>query len=509
MLRISRRIRGSQGYRVASIVAFLICGAATDAALAAPRWVLVYYRQIGNVLNGDRRTMENHAFLEDGNKAVGVGVTNLSNPNIAIFGYTDTDGHNRLNPLMDEHCAYDARIYQAGIPTDQTPTFHFQDPPHNKYYSYVTQWLYVSDASRITAYPTQPVYHYDLVNGLNQVNKYCKDSGFVLTEPSGANSDAFALYNSANYQAQTFVVPPNINRIISAQSFLARAYGDPRDPFNYNASIHQGSPTGPQIGPTKTFIRHFSANFREEAVCWGVNDVPVTPGETYALKLVPTDGYEANVWATVNNNYPNGTLYNGTTQVPGHDMIAVIVGINYNAQPVTIVVNPDSFTRTITEYDSLPNDSFTVANGGGGTLSYTIQESSAWLSVTPTSGTSTGEADAITIQYNTASLSAGTHSAVITVADPNASPPSRTVTVNLTVNHYPFAPCDFDEDGDVDQFDFGRFQACFSGAGVDQLDPLCRGARLDADEDVDSEDFSLFLQCLSGPGRVADPACVP
>ena len=72
----------------------------------------------------------------------------------------------------------------------------------------------------------------------------------------------------------------------------------------------------------------------------------------------------------------------------------------------------------------------------------------------------------------------------------------------------PKAKCDFDQDGDVDQADFGRFQACFTGPGVAQDDPACTGAKLDTDDDVDQDDFTLFRGCLSGPGTLADPHCV-
>jgi hypothetical protein len=68
-------------------------------------------------------------------------------------------------------------------------------------------------------------------------------------------------------------------------------------------------------------------------------------------------------------------------------------------------------------------------------------------------------------------------------------------------------PGDFDDDCDVDQIDFGLFQACYSGAGAIQELPGCSPARLDTDEDVDSTDFEIFLGCLSGPGVCADPDC--
>lgn len=58
---------------------------------------------------------------------------------------------------------------------------------------------------------------------------------------------------------------------------------------------------------------------------------------------------------------------------------------------------------------------------------------------------------------------------------------------------------DLDFDGDVDQKDFGLFQACYTSAGVAQNDPDCAWARLDDDDDVDSSDVAVFLNCLTGP----------
>jgi hypothetical protein len=68
-------------------------------------------------------------------------------------------------------------------------------------------------------------------------------------------------------------------------------------------------------------------------------------------------------------------------------------------------------------------------------------------------------------------------------------------------------PGDFDDDGDVDQEDFGRLQACFSGAGAAQDDPWCADVKLDSDEDVDQDDLGIFQGCRSGADIPADPGC--
>jgi hypothetical protein len=61
----------------------------------------------------------------------------------------------------------------------------------------------------------------------------------------------------------------------------------------------------------------------------------------------------------------------------------------------------------------------------------------------------------------------------------------------------PALPADSDRDGDVDQEDYGWFQACLSGVEVSPADN-CRCADLDGDWDVDVSDRSLFVDCMTG-----------
>jgi len=68
---------------------------------------------------------------------------------------------------------------------------------------------------------------------------------------------------------------------------------------------------------------------------------------------------------------------------------------------------------------------------------------------------------------------------------------------------------DYDDDGDVDQSDFGHFQRCFSGPDSVQDDPNCQDALLDMDDDVDDDDLAVFMNCVSGPAVIATPNCAP
>lgn len=179
------------------------------------------------------------------------------------------------------------------------------------------------------------------------------------------------------------------------------------------------------------------------------------------------------------------------------------IAVNGGESPVTL-------TRQIRLPQNLANDTFTVSALNWptyGPVNYLITDNAAWLSVSPTHGSTTGEADTITVAYSTATLEAGEHTATITVSDSSAGNSPRTLTVNLTVLPPPI-PTDFDDDGDVDQFDFARMQRCLSGASVPQNDPDCQNAKLDADSDADQDDMRLFLGCMTGPGLAGDPDCL-
>lgn len=75
---------------------------------------------------------------------------------------------------------------------------------------------------------------------------------------------------------------------------------------------------------------------------------------------------------------------------------------------------------------------------------------------------------------------------------------------------------DADRDGDVDQADFGLFQACYSGSSVllDLSNPSnCGCFDRNGDHTVDVLDLDEFLACITGPGmnwhQAMPPNCLP
>ena len=84
--------------------------------------------------------------------------------------------------------------------------------------------------------------------------------------------------------------------------------------------------------------------------------------------------------------------------------------------------------------------SFNLANPTGGTLSWSLSDNAAWLSLSTGSGTTTTETDSISASVNLAGLAAGTYSAAITVTASGTTNSPQVIPVSLTVAAAPTAP---------------------------------------------------------------------
>ncbi|HOW73530.1 MAG TPA: DUF6531 domain-containing protein [Phycisphaerae bacterium] len=70
------------------------------------------------------------------------------------------------------------------------------------------------------------------------------------------------------------------------------------------------------------------------------------------------------------------------------------------------------------------------------------------------------------------------------------------------------ARVDPDGDNDVDQVDFGHFQACYTGPAAEAIQGGCADTDFDGDEDVDKDDLVAFKSCFSGPAIPVNQGCV-
>ncbi len=108
----------------------------------------------------------------------------------------------------------------------------------------------------------------------------------------------------------------------------------------------------------------------------------------------------------------------------------------FTANKPTISFTPSSFTFTAIQGGSNPaSQTLEIWNSGvsGTTLNWSVSDNATWLTLSPTSGNSTGEHDSVTLSVSISGMTAGSYSATITISDPNASNSPRTVPVTLTI----------------------------------------------------------------------------
>ena len=138
--------------------------------------------------------------------------------------------------------------------------------------------------------------------------------------------------------------------------------------------------------------------------------------------------------------HPNGNLYiaaYGTWDATGtNGAVFLLKPVNpaTTTQP-TIARSPTGLVASVAQGRNAPNQSFQVWNSGTGTLNYSVSDGSGWLSVSPTSGSSTGPGNkkGHTASFATSGLPAGTYSGTITITSGGASNSPQTIGVSLTV----------------------------------------------------------------------------
>jgi uncharacterized membrane protein len=113
----------------------------------------------------------------------------------------------------------------------------------------------------------------------------------------------------------------------------------------------------------------------------------------------------------------------------------VPVSLHISSAASEISFSPESLTFTAGEGGSaLANGTLEIWNSGIGTLTWSLSDDAAWLSESPTSGSSTGEHDTVAVSVDTTGMSAGDYSANITITATGASNSPQTVPVSLHIS---------------------------------------------------------------------------
>ncbi len=180
-------------------------------------------------------------------------------------------------------------------------------------------------------------------------------------------------------------------------------------------------------------------NAGAESLSWSVTSSQswLVPSPTSGTSTGETD----DVTVTASCSGLAAGTYNATLTVSHpaatNNPRTVAVSLTCAPPPPSITVQPSSLAFSAWVGDAAANQTFQIRNSGGGTLSYTVGEASAWLGVSPGSGSSTGEWDTITVSASCSGLTAGSYNALITVADGGADNSPQTVAVSLACTQRP------------------------------------------------------------------------
>jgi hypothetical protein len=147
----------------------------------------------------------------------------------------------------------------------------------------------------------------------------------------------------------------------------------------------------------------------------------IQPGQSGAFTLTAsTAGLTAGTYSGAATISGGGA----TKSVP----VTLTVTTSTSTNP-TIGLSPTSLTFTGSVGGTNPTaKTISIANTGGGTLTWSASDNASWLTLTPASGSGNST---VTANVNTAGLSAGTFNATITIAATGAT--TKTIPVALTV----------------------------------------------------------------------------
>ena len=126
--------------------------------------------------------------------------------------------------------------------------------------------------------------------------------------------------------------------------------------------------------------------------------------------------------------------------------VADMGAYEYNSQSPSVALSPEAFEFFCNEDGSDPNDqTLSVRNTGGATLTWQVSEDCSWLQVDPNSGTSSSEVDTVTVSIDSNGLSAGNYECELVVCDNNAVNSPRSVSVALHVHGTLRVPTDYEK----------------------------------------------------------------
>ncbi|HTT17835.1 MAG TPA: N,N-dimethylformamidase beta subunit family domain-containing protein [Candidatus Sulfotelmatobacter sp.] len=228
----------------------------------------------------------------------------------------------------------------------------------------------------------------------------------------------------------------------------------------YKASTNTGTHIGNlwtnsgTLLATATFTNETSAGWQQVTFS---NPVAITADTTYVASYFTPSGHysdTAGYFATSGADAPplhfleNGVdgangiyVYSSTSTFPTSTFgstnywvdVVFVPASSMPGAPPALLLQPGNLSfAAFVGNGNPPSQSVTVYNEGSGTLNWAASSNAAWLTATPSSGSTP---TTVSISVNAAGLSAGTYTGTITVSASGTNNPPQTISVTLTVTN--------------------------------------------------------------------------
>jgi len=185
------------------------------------------------------------------------------------------------------------------------------------------------------------------------------------------------------------------------------------------------SPASLDFGEASTSMNLSMENGGAGTLTWTVTD------DKDWLSVSPASGSTTTESDNIQVSVSRGGLSSGTYT----GTITISEATTSNTATVSVsmqVTNPVlSVTPTSLDFGTASTaKSVSIKNAGGSTLSWTVYDNSSWISVSPSSGSTTSETDYVTVNVSRSGLAPGTYNGIVTV---NSNGGTETISVTMDV----------------------------------------------------------------------------
>jgi len=265
-------------------------------------------------------------------------------------------------------------------------------------------------------------------SGQTRVNVGSSSNSLILTKPSaGPPSTSHAGGKFAAWATNQTAYTTTLAWIQEGALLNPRSLSRSPASMSFNATVGGANPSNQTLQ---------IQNVGDGAMSWSVSD-----NQTW-LSLSPTSGSSTgeidNVTVSVNIGGLGAGTHTATITITGTTAVnspqTTTVTLTLGTSP-TILRNPASMSFFAPVGGANPaTQTLGISNSGSGTLNWSVSDDQPWLSLSPTSGSSTGETDNVTVSVNIAGLAIGNYTGTITISAPGATntPQTTAVTLNVT-----------------------------------------------------------------------------